>query len=300
MAKLMKPLFIDGNFNKDSRRIRVNYLKTVGDYPLWVEDGKPNKDYTKNPLDKYYIYIQIGEYIFTLGETEYNIIQRAGYNKMVEELYQGNDNRDNYFDDIRKDRSYDEANILIKEQMNKEQGLIDDYGKKDEAWVEYLKDNINRYIERWIDARDNNGTFADFIGALALNELEKCQEIASVLRVRRNEESKIKREQREIERKEKEEKELQEEKLLTEEVKNTLINGGVIKNSDIIVKLADEHNIDIPIRTRGWMLNDLTEVTITEGGSISYRYWKRSKNAKGSQKVWDVLSKLRNKIEKSA
>lgn len=300
MAKLMKPLFIDGDFNKDNKRIRVNYLKTVGDYPLWVEDGKPNKDYTKNPLDRYYIYIQIGDYIFSCGETEYNMVQRVGYNKMVEELYQSSDNRDSHFDGLRKNKTYEESNLLVKEQIGKEQELIDNYGQKDEAWAEYLKENINRNIKRWIDARDNNGTFADFIGALALNELEKCQEIASILRVKRDEENRLKREQREIERKEKEEKELQEEKLLTEEVKSALVNGGTIKNSDIIVKLADEHNVDIPIRTRGWMLNDLTEVTITEEGNISYRYWKRSKNAKGSQKVWDVLSELRSKIARSA
>jgi len=62
-AKLMKPLFINGMYNKEGKRIRVNYFKTVGDYPLWIENGKPNKDYARNPQDKYYIYIQVGEYI---------------------------------------------------------------------------------------------------------------------------------------------------------------------------------------------------------------------------------------------
>lgn len=297
MSKLMKPLFIDGNFNKDNKRIRVNYLKTVGNYPLWVEDGKPNKDYTKNPLDKYYIYIQINDYIFSCGETEYNMIQRSGYNKMVKKLYGNNDVRNDFFDKIRKDKTYKESDLLIKDQLNKEDNIINTYGQEDCAWEEYLKDNINKNIERWINARDNGGTFADFIGALAINELDKCQEIANILRVKREEEYKIKKEKRELEEKMKEEKRLHEEILLTEEVKNVFINGGTIKNSDIIVKLADDYKIDIPLRTRGWILNELIEVNITDGSSIDYRYWKRSKNAKGSQKVFEVLRDIQKAIK---
>src|SRR5690554_3560682 len=99
MAKLMKPLFINGMYNKEGKRIRVNHFKTVGDYPLWVEDGKPNKDYTRNPQDKYYIYVQIGDYIVTCGETEYDIIQRAGYAKLNKEWYGDFEGRQKYFDE---------------------------------------------------------------------------------------------------------------------------------------------------------------------------------------------------------
>ena len=74
------------------------------------------------------------------------------------------------------------------------------------------------------------------------------------------------------------------------ETESIFINGGTIKGGDTIVKLADKYNIDIPIRTRGWILNNLSETTITESGSISYRYWRRSKNAKGSQTVYDAVS----------
>lgn len=54
MAKLMKPLFIGGMFNKEGKRIRANYFKTIGNFKLWVGDGKPDRDYGKNADDKYY------------------------------------------------------------------------------------------------------------------------------------------------------------------------------------------------------------------------------------------------------
>ncbi len=298
MAKLMKPLFINGMFNKEGKRIRVNYFKTVGDYPLWIEDGKPNKDYARNPQDKYYIYIQVGEYIFTDGETEYDIIQRAGYAKLNKEWYGDIEGRKKFFDELRKDKTYEEYSLLIKEQINKEQIFINEYGQKEDIQFAYLKETcIDRHIQNWINARDNGGKFADFIGALCLNELDKCQEIAKVLKVERQEKE---REQSRI-RAEQKAKEIEEkanaERLLIEETEKIFINGGTIKGGDIIVKLADKYNINIPIRTRGWIYDCLAECTITENGGASYRYWKKKKGSTGSQKVYDILFDIRKAIE---
>ncbi len=293
-AKLMKPLFIGGMYNKEGKRIRVNYFKTVGDYPLWIEDGKPNKDYARNPQDKYYIYIQVGEYIFTNGETEFDLIQRAGYMRVEKEWYGDFEGRNKFFDELRKDKTYEEYNSLTREQIDKEQAFIDEYGQKEDVQFAYLKETcIDRHIQNWIDARDNGGKFADFIGALCLGELDKCQEIALE---RQEKEQERKREIAEQKAKEAKEK-AQAEKLLIEETEKTFINGGTIKDGDIIVKLADKYGVDIPIRTRGWILNNLAEATIAEDGNVSYRYWKRSKNATGSQKVYDVLFDIRSAIQ---
>jgi len=298
MAKLMKPLFINGMYNKEGKRFRVNYFKTVGDYPLWIEDGKPNKDYARNPQDKYYIYIQVGEYIFTNGETEFDLIQRAGYMRVEKEWYGDFEGRNKFFDELRKDKTYEEYNSLTREQIDKEQAFIDEYGQKEDVQATYLKETcIDRHIQNWIDARDNGGNFADFIGALCLNELDKCQEVAKVLKAERQEKEKIRKAEIAEQRAKEAEEKAKAERLLIEETEKTFINGGIIKDGDIIVKLADKYNVNIPIRTRGWILNNLAEATIAEDGNVSYRYWKRSKNATGSQKVYDVLFDIRSAIQ---
>lgn len=296
-TKLLKPLFVNGNFNKDGKRIRVRHLKTVGDYNLYVDAGKPDKSYARNELDRYYIYIQLNNYVFSYGETEFDMINKTGNNKMVKELYGNMQNRRLYFENIRKSKSQEEANTQIAEQLNKEEELISKYGKEEKAWEELIKNRIDANIKKWIEARDNNGGFADFIGALAINELEKCRQVAKILWKKREEEYEKRR--KEVEKKEKkaEEERIKRENELIDEAKNILINGGTIKDARSIVSLADRYDINIPLRTRGWMLNMLTEVDVSELGSISYRYLKKSKYSKGSQKVFDVLYKLVTKIK---
>ena len=292
----MKPLFVNGMYNRESKRIRVNYLKTIGEYPLWIENGKPNKDYTKEENNKYYIYIQVGDYIFTEGETEFEIIQRSGYAKLEKEWYGNYENRNQFFDELRKDRTYEESSPLIKEQIDKEQKFIDEHGQNETVQLAYLKEKtIDRHINYYIDARDNGGKFADFIGALCLNELDKCDELAKILKAERQEkELERKKQIAEQKAKETEEKE-QAEKLLIEETESIFVNGGTIKGGEIIVKLADKYNINIPLRTKGWILNSLAESTITDDGGVNYRYWKR-KNGKGSQTVYSILYNIRSAI----
>jgi hypothetical protein len=300
MSKLMKPLFINGMYNREGKRIRANYLKTVGEYPLWINDGKPDKDYTKNENDKYYLYVQHGEWLIITGYTEYDLIQRAGQNKLYKEWYGDFEGRQKYFDEhFYKGRTFEEYNSLIKEHIAKEEVFIQEWGNSETVQAEFIKSLIDASINKYIEARDNNGKFADFIGALFLDELDKCEKIALVLRKEREKEE-IKRKQIIAEQKVKEaEEKIQAEQKQIEEAENSFINGGIIKGGDIIVKLADKYNITIPIRTKGWILNNLTESIITVGNSVSYsyRYWK-SKGATGSQKVYEVLSLIRSAIAK--
>lgn len=299
MAKLMKPLFINGMYNREGKRIRANYLKTVGEYPLWIKDGKPNKDYTRNENDKYYLYIQVDEWLVMTGYTEYELIQRAGQDYLNKEWYGNFEGRQKYFEEnFYKGRTYEEYNPLIKEHIDKEEVFIEESGKNEVVQASFIKAFIDKAIANYIDARDNNGKFADFIGAAFLGELDKCEQIAKILKVKRQEKDRIRKIELEKQKaKEAEEKALAE-KLLIEETEKIFINGGTIKEGDIIVKLANKYNVNIPLRTKGWILNNLAEVTITESGSVNYRYWKRSKNATGSQKVYDVLFDIRSAIKK--
>lgn len=302
MSKLMKPLFINGMYNREGKRIRANYLKTIKDnnteYILWINDGKPDKDYTRNEKDKYYLYIQVNDWLVMTGETEYELERRAANEYLNKEWYGDFEGRNKYFEEnIYNGRTYEQYNPLIKEHVEKEEAFIQANINNEAIQVEFITQFVNRSIKNYVDARDGKSKYADFIGAVFLNELDKCVEISLVLKKERQEQEQERRRLlAEQKAKELEEKE-QAEKLLMEETEQMLINGGTIKGGEIIVKLADKYNINIPLRTRGWMLNNLAETTITEGGSVSYRYFKRSKNATGSQKVYDVLFDIRRVLK---
>ena len=162
-------------------------------------------------------------------------------------------------------------------------------------------ENIDLYqcSKKTVDNCLNSGNNICSLGlAEMVGRLEEAKEHNQKVREQRQEkELERKRELAEQKAKEAEEKALAE-KLLIEETEKTFINGGTIKDGDIIVKLADKYNVNIPLRTKGWILNNLAEATITESGSVNYRYWKRTKNATGSQKVYDVLFDIRSAIKK--
>lgn len=301
IVKLMKPLFIDGMFNKEGKRIRAKYIKTLTfggeEYPLWIGAGKNEKDYPRDSNDTHYMMIQAGDYLVPCGNTEYDLEQRGGYAYLNREWYGDYEGRNKFFDELRNGKTYEESEKLIKEQIAKEEVFIAEYGKEDIAQITYLITSfINPCIIKYIEARDNNGTYASFHGAAFLNELDKCVEISNRLKAIRKQEDDIKRAEREEQkRKEAEEKQRQEQELI-KATEKTFISGGTIKNGEIIVKLADKYGVNIPIRTRGWILNTLSECTISDSGGVSYRYWKK-KNGTGSQKVYDILFEIRKAIQ---
>jgi hypothetical protein len=297
MSKLMKPLFIDGNFNREGKRIRANYLRTVGEYPLWINDGKPDNDYARHEEDKYYLYIQVGEWLAPIGYTEHKIKERAGYEYLNKQWYGDFEKRNKFFDELRANKSWEEGNKVVTEQIAKEEKFVKEH-INDEVIAEFLDKEIESAIKVYNESKESEGkTFPNYVGALFLNDLEKCEQLAVTYKAER--EKKEQERKRVIaEQKAKEAKEqAKAEKLLIEEAENIFINGGTIKGGDIIVKLADKYNINIPIRTRGWILNSLAESTITVGDyvSYSYRYWK-SKGATGSQKVYDILGDIHNTL----
>lgn len=296
MSKLMKPLFINGMYNREGKCIRANYLKTIGEYPLWTAEGKPDKDYSRIENDKYYLYIQSGNWLIPCGHTEYDLEIRAGVDYLNKEWYGDFEGRRAYFEEhFYKGRKFEEYEPLIKEQVEKEELFIKQSGKNETVQAQFLKSIIDKSIAQYIDARDNGGKFADFIGAAFLNELNKCCEISKILRKEREEKELIRKaEIAEQKAKEAEEK-INAEKALIKETESIFINGGTIKNGDIIIKIANKYNVDIPLRTKGWILNSLTESTITPDGSVSYRYWKK-KSATGSQKIYSVLLDIRSAI----
>lgn len=80
--------------------------------------------------------------------------------------------------------------------------------------------------------------------------------------------------------------------------------GGVVKNDEItfwkdrydhkkvsvITELMDRYKINVPIRTRGWIMNRLNSVTIKDG--VVGCNWQKSGRAVVSDKFWDYMDQL--------
>lgn len=294
-AKLMKPLFIDGMFNRSGKRIRARYLKTIAcdgaEYKLWISDGKPENDYPRAENDKYYLMVEANDYLVPSGYTEYDLEQRASYDHMVKKLYGNQDEREKYFEQIRSEYEHKESNLLIDAKMKEEDNFIATNAVSDEVLALYLKQGIDGCIEQYIDARDHGGKFANFQGAAFLGELDECDRIATKLKEIRKQEDIIKRAAIEEQRKREDEKKIAEELASVADAESTFINGGKIDSGDMIVKLADKYEINIPLRTRGWILKTFAECTFENGDIKSVRYYK-SKNGNGSTKIYDVLRNI--------
>lgn len=99
---------------------------------------------------------------------------------------------------------------------------------------------------------------------------------------------------------------------IIESAKAILRNGGTLENEEITLRnendyyevktrsiinhLLDMYNISVPIRTRGFINERLASVTISADlKGVSYSYFRRE-NSKGSQKVYDLIYALIDKV----
>lgn len=97
------------------------------------------------------------------------------------------------------------------------------------------------------------------------------------------------------EQEEKQRKRQEEKNRKLDEAENSLKSHKETANDDgIILDLMRKYNINVPLRTQGWILDCLATVTFTDG-SVGYRYYKR-KNGRGSQKAFKCLRDLMDAI----
>lgn len=298
-AKLIMPLFIDGNFNRDGKRMRAKHVKDIscdgGEYSLWISARGKENDYPRAENDTHYLYALAGEYLAPCGITEWKLEESAGYRRMVNDWYGSNEARSDYFDELRKGDGWHKNDAEITTRLKAEDEYIKLHRKDERAQAEYLKTNIEHSISQYINARDNGGKNADFVGAAFLGEVDRCEELMVVIRAER----KAAREQREMEREEHQrqldaEREKQEQDAI-KTAEEIFKNGGKITSGEMIVKLADKHGVDIPIRTRGWIYDTFAECSVSNGSIGGVRFYKR-KGASGSTRIWDILRDLQNVI----
>ena len=81
-SKLMTPLFYDGNFNREGRRMRAVLEKEISDgtqtYRLWRAAGNPDQSYPRAGNDRYILYVEINGYLAPLGLTEFSLTEICG------------------------------------------------------------------------------------------------------------------------------------------------------------------------------------------------------------------------------
>lgn len=79
---LMKPLFCDGMFNRDGRRMRAVFDCEVSNgektFRLYRKDGKPDIEYPRTETDKYLLYVEQNGYLVSLQCTEYQMVSDCG------------------------------------------------------------------------------------------------------------------------------------------------------------------------------------------------------------------------------
>ena len=304
-ARLMKPLFYDGNFNRDGKKMRAVFEREISDgtvsYRLWRSDGKPDIQYPRAENDNYLLYAEIRDYLVPLRITDFYLIDHAGYPAAVAELYGNKDARNDYFDNLRK--SGDDA---VLEAVRRERERIMLLGSDPACQASYIKKLFDNNVACFWASKENGGeSFPDYVGALILGELDKCVALSAVYRKKEDEVAKVRRAKAEAEERAFCEEQNRLSEQAVQEAIRTIKDGGVLQNRtvkfyrsryrcnafSIVNYLMRKYGVNVPLRTQGWINEKLTSVTI-ENGKCEHLRYMRAKGAQCSQRFFDCMSEL--------
>lgn len=304
-SKLMTLLFYDGNFNRAGRRMRAVLEREISNgtqtYRLWRGAGKPDSTYPQAENDRYILYVEINGYLAPLGMTDFNLIDHCGYKIVVENLYGGNEERNRCFDSLRESGD-DEVRAALKEERFE----IERCGQDPVHQANYIKSILDGHVSVYLKAKENGGqTFPDFIGALVMNELARCVELSVVYRAKRRAENEARRVRAEEEEKAycAERNQIAEQAVAS--AVQIILNGGVLKNEkvyfyrtkyssstySIINYLMRQYQVDVSLRTQGWINDKLVNATIKDGKCEHLQYL-RAKGGRCSQKFFEYMNAL--------
>lgn len=290
MSTLKKPLFINSMYNREGKNCRADFVREVSNgaqsFKLWTTTEKSR--YPQNEHDKFWLYVEVNNYLVPVNLTEWNLVNHLGFVQMCAEMYGTQQERARVWQaskDINALRALEEPVILR-------------YGSDPARQADYIHKLLSDHVRYYIDARDNGGTFADFVGAAVLGELEDCVELSAKLRAEREaKEEAARREREERKARERAEREELHNKAL-EEAEEIFTRGGLIKDGALLVELADRHGVKIPLRTRGWIFNSFAQcsIAIIDGAPrYSVRYYKRNSGT-GSTKIYEIIEQIRAAI----
>ena len=312
-SKLMFPLFYDGAFNRDGRRMRAVYEKTVSDgtdtYRLWRSAGEPDLEYRNAENDKYYLYVEINGYLAPLGITEYVLISQSG-TMAVDERFGGREARKRHFDKLREAKGMDAFYAALDE----ENAEIERLGSDPARQAKYIRKCLDDRVQTYLKAKENGGrTFPDFVGALVLGDLAQCVELFEVNQAMwRKERQAIAVREAEEERAFCAERNGIANQAVADAIQ-VIRNGGVLKNDtvkfyesrykansySIVLYLMRQYRIDVPLRTQGWIIEKLIHATVRDGRCCHVQYL-RGRNGRCSEKVFTCMDKLVQAVTEQA
>lgn len=290
MSTLKKPLFINGMFNRDGKNCRADFVREVSNgaesYKLWTTTEK--REYPQNEHDKFWLYVEVNNYLVPVNLTDWGLANHLGFFPACVEMYGTREERSRVW---QKSKDINALRVL-------EEPVILRYGLDPARQADYIHKLLSDHVRYYIDARDNGGTFADFVGAAVLGELENCAKLSAKLHI--EQEAKAEAARREREERKARERAAREElhNKALEEAENVFTHGGLIKDGVLLVELADRHGVKIPLRTRGWILNSFAQcsIAIIDGAPrYSVRYYKRNSGT-GSTKIYDIIRQVRAAI----
>lgn len=310
-AKMKKPLFYDGMFNREGRSMRAVFVKEISNgtdtFHLWQSAGQPDLSYPRADNDAYILHIEINGYLAPLRVTEYQLIESCGWLPAMEKLYGGKEQREDYFEEIRKNSQPGDKRFA--KAIERETAEIQHYGCNPVHQADYIKVCLNQHMAAYQEAQKNGGeTFPDFIGALILNDLSTCQALSAIHKENRRLKEVARRQKRrdkEIAFVEKKNAEMESE---ISEAISILKNGGTLKNEQIAVHtmtgdsytvseysvfnyLMRRYGVKVPLRTQGWINESLVQAVIAEGRLTTYQY-RKSKRGKGSDTFCGCMESL--------
>ena len=313
-SKLMTPLFYNGNFNREGRKMRAVFEREISNGPisfrLWRSAGAPDVDYPRTENDKYLIYIEANHYLFPLGMTEFALTDRCGFAVAVKKLYGTQEERERHFDCLRK--AEDSSGVAALLAVEREE--IERCGGNPACQTDYIVQMLEGRISTYLEAKENGGrTFPDFIGALILEDLTHCASLSEIYKAQQREKE-LARAARAAE----EEKAFCDEQNKAAEAAvsyavQILRQGGELHNEtitfhkdrysyssySIINYLMRQYQVAVPLRTQGWINDKLTSATIKDGTCEHLRYLCKNKG-RASQKFFGYMDDLIRAVTEQA
>ena len=305
-ANLMTPLFYQDNFNVAGKKIRAVFLREVTNgtdsYRLWRRDGKPDRQYPQGKGDDYILYVELHGYLATLRTTDYYLIDRCGYKAMVAALYGGEDKREQYFDGLRRSGG-DEA---VLEVLRQEEQKIQELGRDPACQADYIKAILDGHVSTYLESKESSGkTFPDYIGALVLDELPACRELSAIYKSKCREKEQERKAKADAEDQAYCQERNQRAEQQVQEAIRIIREGGVLQNDtvefyrdkydssacSIVLYLMRQYQVDVPLRTQGWITSKLAAATIADGRCSHLQFWGR-KSDKASQRFVTCMNEL--------
>ena len=271
-------------------------------YRLWRRDGKPDRQYPQGEGDDYILYVELHGYLATLRTTDYYLIDRCGYKAMVAALYGGEDKREQYFDGLRRSGG-DEA---VLKALRQEGQKIQEFGRDPACQADYIKAILDGHVSTYLASKESGGeTFPDYIGALVLGELPACRELSAIYKDKCREKDRERKAKADAEDRAycRERNQLAEQQV--QDALRIIREGGMLQNDtvefyrsrhdssacSIFLYLMRRYQVDVPLRTQGWINERLANATIADGRCSHLQFWGTKKD-RASQRFVDCMNQL--------